>query len=97
MTNGLWVPKCENPQKDHWLELLKEYIIDKFIKGNQIEEDVRKIIGTDFNYDSIIGNSRTSQIRQMMHKHLVIEEAAKKKEEPEVEEFKSPEKEGEDF
>ena len=42
---------------------------------------MRKVIGVDFNFESIAANSRTSQIRQMMNKHLVIEEMQQKDEE----------------
>ena len=70
LTNGLFIPKYVLDDSDDWLQILLEYILDKVV----LSEDVRKVIGVDFNFESIAANSRTSQIRQMMNKHLVIEE-----------------------
>ena len=35
--------------------------------------DVRKVISTDFSFESIVSNTRTSMIRQMMNKNLIVE------------------------
>jgi hypothetical protein len=35
--------------------------------------DVRKTISNDFNFESIVNVTRTSMIRQMMNKNLVVE------------------------
>lgn len=72
LTNGLHIPKYENHSKDNWLELLKNYLIEKIVEPDV--DDVRKVIAADFNFEAIVGNSRTSQIKQMMNKHIVFEE-----------------------
>lgn len=36
--------------------------------------DVRKTISTDFQFEGIVSNTRTSMIRQMMNKNLIVEQ-----------------------
>ena len=43
ITNGLLIPKYENSSKDDWLELVKDYLMEKIV--NPGVEDVRKVIG----------------------------------------------------
>lgn len=38
--------------------------------------DVRKTISNDFRFEEIVNNTRTSMIRQMMNKNLVVEQLA---------------------
>ena len=62
LTNGLLIDKFEGNDKDDWLEIMQTYIINKFTGDNSIV-DVRKTISTDFGFENIVSNTRTSMIR----------------------------------
>ncbi len=62
LTNGLWVQKYEGSPFDDWLECLGTYIIEKFTGEGSII-DVRKTISSDFKFEGIVSNTRTSMIR----------------------------------
>jgi len=62
LTNGLLIDKFEGNCSDDWLELLKVYINEKFC-GDAAIIDIRKTISSDFSFDRIVNNTRTSMIR----------------------------------
>lgn len=62
LTNGLLIDKFEGHSNDDWLELLKVYINEKFC-GDAAIIDIRKTISSDFSFDRIVNNTRTSMIR----------------------------------
>ena len=51
-----------------------EYLVKGFAGEDSKSVDVRKVIGKDFEFERVMELSRTSQIKNMMTKSIMVEE-----------------------
>jgi hypothetical protein len=72
LTNGIVIPKYLGQPEDDWLALLSSYLINRF-SADKEPVDVRKVVGKDLQFERVMELSRTSQIKQMMNKNILIE------------------------